>query len=85
MASECLWYVKPDDDAWMVYDRDGNTIGWGLTEREAHTVAAAPELLAALESVLDFANESGLPCDLEREPEFIAARALIAKAKGIAE
>ena len=45
-------------------------------------IAAAPELLAMLETVLDFANESGLPCDLEMEPEFIAARALIAKAKG---
>ena len=34
MASECLWYVKPDDDdAWMVHDRDGNTIGYGLTEK----------------------------------------------------
>ena len=52
---------------------------------DAELLAINAELLAALESVLDFANDSGLPCDLEREPEFIAARALIAKAKGIAE
>ena len=50
-------------------------------EREAHLVAAAPNLLAALEALLDDALELGL-ADSTLSGSAIEARTAINKAKG---
>jgi hypothetical protein len=50
-------------------------------EREAHLVAAAPNLLAALEALLDDALALGL-ADSHLSGSAIEARAAITKAKG---
>jgi hypothetical protein len=50
-------------------------------EREAHLVAAAPDLLAALEALLDDALALGL-ADSHLSGSAIEARAAITKAKG---
>jgi enamine deaminase RidA (YjgF/YER057c/UK114 family) len=62
----------------------------GEREANARLIAAAPELLAALEAVLDanldawdrLVMSGSLVGDPESEPYVIAARAAIAKARG---
>jgi hypothetical protein len=73
---------------WAIY-RDGLSVGkakdhTGICEvwersasdgfANAHLIAAAPELLEALEGLRDFCEQAGFPCD--------RANRVIAKAKG---
>lgn len=51
----------------------------GFGKADAHLIAAAPELLYALEALLAVTDEYDLPLS---DPERIAARAAIAKARG---
>ena len=51
-------------------------------EANARLIAAAPELLAALECILKRYESAGVQCYPEARREVIAARAAIAKATG---
>ena len=52
------------------------------SESNARLIAAAPELLAALECILKRYESAGVQCYPEARREVIAARAAIAKATG---
>ena len=54
-------------------------------EANARLIAAAPDLLAALECILKRYESAGVQCYPEARREVIAARAAIAKATGGAE
>lgn len=62
---ECYQIYSPASDG---------IVGFCLNESDAHLIAAAPELLAALEAVVRIADRKTV--------EFDAARAAISKAKG---
>ena len=57
----------------------------GLTnaEHDARLIAAAPDLLEALERIMHYAHIGAAACDVyvTDQPEFVKARAAIAKAK----
>lgn len=58
---------------------DVRQIGRSFNESNARLLAAAPDLLEALEGLLAVVEQNDLPLS---DPERIAARAAIAKAKG---
>jgi len=81
-----------EDDGWQVFhDNVGRTICHMTDtmeiEANAHLIASAPELLAALEAVtkayVELVQSDYPPSwSAEKDSEVIAARAAIAKAKG---
>lgn len=80
------WYVTPD--ACAVYEKDGlgyradticHIVGHPFTRANARLVAAAPEMLAALESLV--AKNYGQPQGVT-VPALDIARAAIARATG---
>ena len=67
----------PRNDGWMVADCDMGSLGFDEVTANARLIAAAPDLLTALEMVLDD------PESLDGRPRtYSAARAAIAKARG---
>lgn len=92
------WRIEPDFQGFIIVGRPkwgaircGVEGEWDVAEIDtdgeddeanAHLIAAAPELLEALEGLLDLSSESG---EIDRRLAFKDARAAIAKAKGEAQ
>ncbi len=86
------WRVACESGDWFVTDNDYNQLP--AIEANANLIAAAPDLLAALERQLDEHKRTWLTaraevegegvsaCLFEAEPATIAARAAIKKARG---
>ncbi|CAB4145893.1 hypothetical protein UFOVP1204_46 [uncultured Caudovirales phage] len=98
--SKAPWRVHPVDDC-MVIDADGREVAavdgdynhpdtWPVMEANVRLIAAAPEMLPALETLLaKYIELVGAvtrygPENAELIPEVIASRAAIAKATGAA-
>ena len=85
------WDVEPKGSRHFVDGADGLTVAYldrvGVRERaeieaNARLIAAAPELLAALECILKRYESAGVQCYPEARREVIAARAAIDRATG---
>lgn len=75
--ADMMWKDGAD---WHIFDADNELIAEGLDKRTAHLIAAAPELLEALENIIEMIQD----CELihENVPYMRRARAAIAKARG---
>ena len=71
------WYGKPEPVAAI---RSSSTVG--RESANAALIAAAPDLLAALQMFLEQYGSDGTDPDRESRPEIKAARAAIRKARG---
>ena len=65
-----------DEENQQTYER--------IKEANALLIAAAPDLLEALHRIMDYAHTGAAVRDIDtsEQPEFVAARAAIAKAEG---
>ena len=76
------WRIRVDKDTdgtyLVVLDKRGNTIGFANTDANARLIAAAPEMLEALEGLLLYVTD----VDVNHIPPLSAAINAIAKAKG---
>lgn len=71
------WDFLINDGEWEVFDAYGHTVACNLTEANARLIAAAPDLLDALELMIDTHDEGGWPT-----ASITIARAAIAKVTG---
>ena len=83
LPDEC-WIIAADgtDIAETIGDYDDENV-WPVMEANARLIAAAPDLLEALKRIMPYANTGASVQDVytSEQPEFIAARAAIAKAE----
>jgi hypothetical protein len=90
------WTVVQDtgaeDDYYVITEKE-DVLATGLTEADADLIAAAPDLLAALQNIMGMAqahvnrakalrHNKGKPVVEAMEADLAAARAAIAKAEG---
>lgn len=81
---EKLDYLVKDGGSYEI-DAHGLKHQWvahALKIEDAHLIAAAPDLLAALEDMIEVLHELATPSMISGSPKVQAARAVIEKAKG---
>ena len=76
------WRVDPSDKKWIL-NKKGIRVALANSEKEAHLIAAAPELFAALERLLKACADS-LPSTVEGDEDasFYFAEKVLKKARG---
>jgi hypothetical protein len=74
------WNFVNDDDGGIVFDRDMEKVADTYSMEDARLIAAAPDMLAALQSAIDVLDGLG-PDDIDLAVNIIV-RAAIAKATG---
>lgn len=84
------WLIGEDqcvDDAWSIITTSGGSIIANVNDRHdrkanAHLIAAAPDLLEALEEFFAIEEDEAAVSQARIDAAFDAARAAIAKARG---
>ena len=82
MSTQGLWSVEERPSYYEVCVNDDCIAGWIYSKADAQLIAAAPELLEALQSAVAFINNQGCAEVNDDFEAFTEASATIAKATG---